>query len=86
MEDAFVEVFQEMDLNGDGRVTKSEFRKVLHVYSIFVRDTTFNNLWRIVDPDRSGKMELDEFQRFIQTGMATRVESDQGLLNAGLAK
>jgi hypothetical protein len=58
-------LFKEMDVNGDGWVTEAELRIFLDSINIYTQRHTLDNLFRILDPDRSGGIETLEFERFM---------------------
>jgi hypothetical protein len=58
-------LFEEIDVNSDGKVSAEELRQQLRAMGIFTHAITFDNLFRILDPDRSEGIELDEFMRFL---------------------
>merc|ERR1712178_372240 len=67
-DNAILAFFREMDQNNDGVVSAKELRSSLTHLNIYIRPHTFTNLFRILDPDRSGYIELAEFTDFLDQG------------------
>ena len=62
-EEATKRVFSEMDDNNDGYISISEFKVKMEDFNIFITRHTFDNVFRILDPDRNGGIDFHEFKR-----------------------
>jgi Ca2+-binding EF-hand superfamily protein len=60
-EDAFIELFQRADRNGDGRIEKPEFLQLIQTIEGIPKNPY---VFRIVDADNNGSISVHEFLQF----------------------
>ena len=60
---ALLDLFNEWDVNGDGAISKKEFRKGIEALNIGAPISEVNALFDSYDADRSGTIELSEMMR-----------------------
>jgi Ca2+-binding EF-hand superfamily protein len=59
--DELVRTFNELDENGDGQITASEFRVAMAARGETVTDVEIESIFRDADVDRDGRISLAEF-------------------------
>ena len=57
-------MFERYDKSGDGYVTRNELGAVFRELDIHVTSRELHVLFKIIDADRSGRIEFDEFLHF----------------------
>ena len=72
-----VDLFREWDEDGNGKVTKSEFRKALPMLGLQAEKSEMDNLFDAWDPDKSGSISLAELTKLLRRG--GEVELDEKL-------
>ena len=53
--------FKSYDINGDGHITKKEFKSVLKKHKGMINDTQINAMVKDAKKNSDGKIEIDEF-------------------------
>ena len=61
-----MDLFREWDENGDGNVSKKEFRRAMGLLGFDVPKTEIDALFDAFDPDGSGAMEFKELQKMLR--------------------
>ena len=79
-----IDLFREWDEDGDGQVSKKEFRKVLAMLGLQVAKADAEVLFDQLDPDGSGEINYKEFNSLLRRGgnvdipEDTRKDSEKG--------
>ena len=68
-----IDLFREWDEDGDGEVSKAEFRRAMPLLGLDVPRDEIDKLFDEWDPDGSGTIELRELNKFLRRGMAEDV-------------
>ena len=68
-----IDLFREWDEDGDGEVSKAEFRRAMPLLGLDVPREEIDKLFDEWDPDGSGTIELRELNTFLRRGMADGV-------------
>ena len=61
-----VDLFREWDEDGNGSVSKKEFRKAMPLLGMDLPTKAIDELFDQYDPDKSGVMEMNELQRMLR--------------------
>jgi Ca2+-binding EF-hand superfamily protein len=61
--DELVRTFNELDLNGDGQITMTEFRTAMTARGEEITDEELESIFADADSDRDGQISLAEFTR-----------------------
>lgn len=61
-----LDLFREWDTNGDGEVSKKEFRDAMPKLGFHLPAKVINDLFESYDPDGSGVMDLKEVQKMLR--------------------
>jgi len=71
-----IDLFQQWDANGDGKVTKDEFRKVLHTMPSLnaTSPAAIDSLFASFDADGSGAISFGELNRMLRNGASVDQE------------
>ena len=67
------EAFKRFDKDGNGYLSGSELRDAMVTMGMDVENGKVAKLFKILDSNRNGKIELDEFQSFMEPAQATRL-------------
>eukprot|EP00607_Mallomonas_marina_P004946 CAMPEP_0182438822 /NCGR_PEP_ID=MMETSP1167-20130531/86043_1 /TAXON_ID=2988 /ORGANISM="Mallomonas Sp, Strain CCMP3275" /LENGTH=570 /DNA_ID=CAMNT_0024632349 /DNA_START=857 /DNA_END=2569 /DNA_ORIENTATION=- len=59
------DLFNEVDLDGSGQITKVEFRHLLLVLNLHFSNQKLNHLFYAVDRDKSGSITVEEFREIM---------------------
>ena len=73
--DRVLDLFREWDANGDGQVSKKEFRKAMPLLGIDLPVKAIDELFDQHDPDKSGVMELNELQKMLDLPRRRRAKA-----------
>ena len=68
------ELFEEIDSNGNGQISKYELREMLRALALHYSDYKFKRLYAAMDKDRSGEMDMDEFLDLVFPALAQKRE------------
>ena len=71
-----IELFREWDENGDGQVSKKEFRKAMPLLGLEVPTVEVDKLFDAWDPDKSGSLELSELNKILRRGGTIELSDD----------
>ena len=88
-----IDLFRKLDANNDGRVTASEFRRVLPIVNgaptdapAAFGDADADALYSYLDQDRSGSIEYAELQPMLRQGLNVNLaDKDKRLLSGAVA-
>ncbi|KAK9669564.1 hypothetical protein RND81_13G140000 [Saponaria officinalis] len=69
-------VFQMLDSNGDGKITKKELNDSLQRLGIFVPDKELTQMIEKIDVNRDGYVDVDEFGSLYRSIMEERDEEE----------
>ena len=61
-----IDLFREWDEDGDGTVTKKEFRKAMPHLGLEVPKEAIDELFDTIDPDGSGQLSFKELQKALR--------------------
>ena len=61
-----LDLFREWDANGDGQISKKEFRKAMPMLGMDLPTKAIDELFDQYDPDKSGVMEFAELQKMLR--------------------
>ena len=63
-----LDLFREWDSNGDGEISRKEFRQAMPKLGMHLPDDVVNSIFDQYDPDGSGKMDFKELQKMLKGG------------------
>lgn len=64
--------FRLLDKDGDRTISRDELREGFNALGMRCTQTEFNGLWRRINPDQEGDVDLDEFEAILTEMRATR--------------
>uniref|UniRef100_A0A7S2NPK6 EF-hand domain-containing protein n=1 Tax=Haptolina brevifila TaxID=156173 RepID=A0A7S2NPK6_9EUKA len=73
-----LDLFREWDKNGDGQISKKEFRQAMPLLGMDLPTKAIDELFDQYDPDRSGVMEFAELQKMLRKPAASSAPSGGG--------
>merc|ERR1711865_353538 len=75
VEDVLDELFNDMDKSGDDQVSYKEMEQCFTSLKMFFSGKEIANLFRVLDEDASGTVDLEEMKRFMATEPAGNTEA-----------
>ena len=69
-----IDLFREWDEDGDGVVSKKEFRKAMPLLGLEVPKKEIDALFESWDPDGSGRLELKEMEKQLRRGADVQLD------------
>ena len=70
-----IDLFKEWDEDGDGTVSKKEFRKAMPMLGLDVPKKEIDALFDEWDPDGSGSLELKELEKQLRRGADVQLDA-----------
>ena len=70
------QLFRAVDKDGSGSITKTELYTALRRYKVTITKSEFTHVLRVIDPDQSGSMSIEEWIDFM---MATDANLDKNV-------
>jgi len=71
-----IDLFREWDVDGDGNVTKKEFRKAMPVLGFDVPTSEVDKLFESFDPDGSGSIGYAELKKMLVVKKENKAKAD----------
>ena len=66
-----IDLFREWDTDGDGKISKKEFRKAMPMLGFYVPVADIDKLFDANDPDGSGEMDFKELKQMLKSRTVT---------------
>ena len=76
-----IDLFREWDENGDGNVSKQEFRRAMPMLGLDVPDDEVDKLFDEFNQDGGNDIGLGEMQKLLRRGPLTPTEAPSGSLS-----
>ena len=72
-----IDLFREWDEDGDGSVSKKEFRRAMPLIGLDLPRTEIDGVFDTWDPDGSGEIGLDELNKILRRGGEVQLDASQ---------
>ena len=69
-----IDLFRQIDVDGDGTITKKEFRNSLPQLGLSAPKKEFDILFDSFDPDGSGKIDYKELNKLLRRGNDIKID------------